>query len=123
MLFEIKRVALVVLTLSGALACAHSGTASNANPATVAKINQALAGPQRTDDERKRDFYRHPLETLSFFGLKDDMTVVELFPGRGWYTAVLAPVLAEHGKLILPIADPNGPEDGDGVKYAKAITE
>jgi predicted methyltransferase len=51
------------------------------------------------------------------------MTVVELFPGRGWYTAVLAPVLAEHGKLVLPIADPNGPADGEGVKYAKAITE
>jgi predicted methyltransferase len=66
-----------------------------------AKLRTILALPHRTEAEKKRDQYRHPVETLSFFGLRDDMTVVELWPGGGWYTAVLAPLLREKGKLIV----------------------
>jgi predicted methyltransferase len=68
---------------------------------TAAAIESVLAGPQRSPENRARDVYRHPLETLLFFGIKPGMTVVETWPGpSGWYTEVLAPLLAEHGKLI-----------------------
>src|SRR2546425_3562282 len=66
---------------------------------TSAKIRWAMAGSHRSERNRARDAWRHPFETLSFFGLKDDMTVVELWPGGGWYTEVLAPVLRDRGKL------------------------
>jgi len=67
---------------------------------TAAALTQALAGEHRSADNRARDVYRHPLETLLFFGIKPDMTVVEVWPGPGgWYTEVLAPLLAERGKL------------------------
>ena len=55
--------------------------------------------PHRSEANRQRDQYRHPVETLSFFGLRDDMNVVELWPGGGWYTEVLAPFLKDKGKL------------------------
>ncbi len=74
---------------------------------TDGKIKWALAGAQRSDKEKARDVYRHPLETLEFFGLKDDMTVVELWPGGGWYTEILAPVLHDKGKLVVTTFNPN----------------
>lgn len=61
----------------------------------------AVAGDHRDDDERARDRYRHPVATLEFFGLEADMTVIEIWPGSGWYTSVLAPVLRTDGKLIV----------------------
>jgi predicted methyltransferase len=60
----------------------------------------ALAGDQRSAEHRARDAYRHPRETLNFFGLRDHMTVVELWPGGGWYTEVLAPALRGSGQLV-----------------------
>ena len=74
----------------GALADGHADTG----------VEAALAGAHRSDENRARDASRHPAETLAFFGLRPDMTVVELFPGSGWYTELLAPVLREKGKLI-----------------------
>lgn len=63
-------------------------------------IDSALAGDHRTDANRARDEHRNPKATLQFFGLEPDMTVIELYPGGGWYTAVLAPVLKDEGRLI-----------------------
>ena len=62
-------------------------------------LDAALAGEHRSEANRARDAYRHPVETLGFFGIEPDMTVVELWPGRGWYTEVLAPYLRDKGKL------------------------
>ncbi len=62
-------------------------------------LDAALAGEHRSEANRARDVYRHPVETLGFFGIAPDMTVVELWPGRGWYTEVLAPYLRDKGKL------------------------
>ena len=74
---------------------------------TAAAIELALAGAHRSAQNRARDVYRHPVDTLLFFGLKPDMTVVEVWPGAGgWYTEVLAPVLAEHGKLYAAVMPP-----------------
>ena len=67
------------------------------------KVQAALAADIRTEAETVRDANRKPLETLEFFGLTDDMHVLELVPGGGWYTKVLAPVLAENGRLAISI--------------------
>jgi predicted methyltransferase len=65
----------------------------------AAALDAATAGAHRSEANRARDGYRHPKETLTFFGFRPDMTVVEIWPGGGWYTEVLAPALANGGKL------------------------
>ena len=67
------------------------------------KLNAALADEDRPEADRARDRNRMPLRTLQFFGLKDDMRVLELIPGGGWYTRLLAPVLAENGELYVAL--------------------
>ena len=69
-------------------------------PAQEMSLQQAVNGHWRSDANRARDVYRHPAETLQFFGIQPGMTVIELSPGGGWYTEILAPYLAAHGKLI-----------------------
>jgi predicted methyltransferase len=64
---------------------------------TVAALKTIIEGNHRSDDYRARDQYRHPLDTLTWFGIKEDMTVVEIWPGGGWYTEILAPFLKEQG--------------------------
>lgn len=68
-----------------------------------AKVESALAAESRPQADRDRDRNRRPLQTLKFFGLEDDMRVLELLPGGGWYTRVLAPVLADNGKLYVAL--------------------
>jgi predicted methyltransferase len=67
--------------------------------ATRVKVEAALAADDRPEKDVIRDKNRKPAETLEFFGLRDDMKVVEMLPGGGWYTRVLAPVLRENGDL------------------------
>ena len=62
-------------------------------------IDDAVAAPTRTPANVARDRYRHPAETLSFFGIKPGQTVVEYMPGSGWYTEILAPLLKDKGRL------------------------
>jgi predicted methyltransferase len=69
-----------------------------------AKVEAALAAESRPEADVIRDRNRKPLETLKFFGLQDDMRVLELLPGGGWYTRVLAPVLADNGKLYVGLS-------------------
>jgi predicted methyltransferase len=92
-----------------------------------AAIRAAAAMPHRAEANRKRDVYRHPIETLAFFGVKPDMTVVEMYPGGGWYTEILAPLLRDHGKLIATTIDASsytgGPQDKPGVKGAHDLQE
>ncbi|NCF51545.1 methyltransferase [Gammaproteobacteria bacterium] len=75
------------------------------------KVEAALAAESRPEADRVRDDNRLPLETLNFFGMKDNMRVLELLPGRGWYTRVLAPVLADNGKLYVAIGTDRVEED------------
>jgi len=70
---------------------------------TGRKVYEQLSSDRRSDEDRTRDNNRKPVQTLEYFGLQDDMTVVELFPGRGWYTKILAPVLKDRGKLYLAL--------------------
>ena len=68
-----------------------------------AKVEAVLADESRPAEDRMRDRNRRPLDTLNFFGLKDNMRVLELLPGGGWYTRVLGPVLADNGKLYVAL--------------------
>jgi predicted methyltransferase len=71
---------------------------------TAVAIEKALASSIRTAEERARDMpERKPVQTLEFFGLKPDMSVVEIMPGAGWYTKILGQVLAEKGTLHVAI--------------------
>jgi predicted methyltransferase len=92
------RLALALLILVPAAAAAQDDFT-----ATADKIRAAMAADIRTAEEVERDPNRRPLETLEFMGLRDDMKVVELIPGGGWYTKLLAPVLAARGEYYAAI--------------------
>ena len=62
-------------------------------------LERAISGKQRSAEHKARDKYRHPQQTLEFFDVKENMTVVEIWPGEGWYTEILAPYLEDKGKL------------------------
>jgi predicted methyltransferase len=66
-------------------------------PDAVSLLDAAIAGEHRTPEEKARDIWRHPKETLTFFGVEPGMTVVEIWPGGGWYTKILAPYLKTGG--------------------------
>jgi predicted methyltransferase len=72
---------------------------------------RALAGDWRSEQNRARDRYRHPAETLAFFGVEPTQTVIEIWPGGGWYAEVLAPALNAHGHYIavVPKVLPDSP--------------
>lgn len=78
-----------------------------AEPPTVdAALKALVGGEQRTEDNRARDVWRHPYETLIFFGLRADQRVVEIWPGpKGWWTEILAPYLKEHGQYIAALPE------------------
>lgn len=94
------------LVASPSVAAAAAGKADTAG--TEALIEKAIASPVRSAEARARDVYRHPKETLLFFGLKPDMTVVEVTPGAGWYTDILAPVLKDKGRYVAAHNNPAG---------------
>ncbi len=73
------------------------------------QIDQAINNPERNPENAARDIYRHPKETLLFFGMQPDMQVLEILPGRGWYTEILAPVLKENGNLTVASFGANHP--------------
>ena len=79
--------------------------AAPAPAAPSAAIKAAVANPARQDSERPRDKYRHPAETLSFFGVEPNQTLIEYSPGGGWYTRILMPLLADHGHYIAVVGD------------------
>lgn len=86
--------------LAGSAAAAAAAGPIAASGTTAAQLREAVAGHWRSPANKARDQYRHPVATLEFFGIKPDMTVVELAPGGGWYTEILAPFLYAHGHLI-----------------------
>jgi predicted methyltransferase len=97
-----KRFILAAALLAGGLA----GHAQAADKSDDAQLRAAIAGSHRSSANAARDTWRHPYETLTFFGIKPNMTVVELSPGGGWYTEILAPYLAAQGQLYAASDDP-----------------
>ena len=97
------RAALATLTATLLLVACAGPSASTSTSASAssspALLDAAISGPQRGDKARARDIYRHPKETLQFFELAPSQSVLEIEPGGGWYTDILAPYLRDHGKL------------------------
>lgn len=73
----------------------------------ISSLDAAIAGEWRPDANKARDAYRHPKETLEFFGVEPDDTVVEIWPGGGWYTEILAPYLKDEGTYVAGMIDPS----------------
>lgn len=87
-------------------------------------LADAVRNPARTSQERSRDVWRHPLDTLAFLGVKPGMTVIELWPGLGWYTAILAPFLAKTGgRLIVAGFDPTTPQPAEALQMNAALAQ
>jgi len=89
----------VFILLLGSFALASLAARAEETPAQDARLKEIVAGDHRSEENKARDKYRNPIETLTFFGIRPDMTVVEIYPGRGWYTEILAPYLKRSGTL------------------------
>lgn len=89
------------LVLLPLLAMAPGVSAQEAEDPFSARVRAALDAETRTPEERARDANRMPVETLAFFGIREDMRLLELLPGGGWYSKLLAPSLAGQGKLYV----------------------
>jgi predicted methyltransferase len=101
------------LTLAAGPVCA----ADHFDPKLEAAVNSDFRPPA----DKARDPYRHPLQTLTFFGIKPKMTVVELWPFGGWYTEILAPYLHDHGTLYAAAMDPDS-TDAEDKQYNSELT-
>jgi predicted methyltransferase len=97
----------------------QAATRTEAANKQVGPIDTVLAGDWRSEANKARDAYRHPRETLAFFGVKPDQTVIEMWPGGGWYAEVLAPLLRDAGNYVGVIVDPAKQPDADGTAYAE----
>jgi predicted methyltransferase len=101
----IARSALVaVLALGATVAGAFADTGDALSAAERKTLEEAVASPARTPANVARDKYRNPVETLAFFGLEPDDTVVEMWPGGGWYTEILAPYVKRGGGTYYAVA-------------------
>ena len=116
--------------LLGATALAACGPRKSAEapPQKASRANTieaAVAGAWRTPADRARDAWRHPAESLKFWGLKPGQTVVEFWPGAGWYTDILAPFLAATGGKLyvanLEAADPTAAAAADA--FARRLAD
>ncbi len=83
-------------------------------------IAAAIAGAHRSAENKARDPWRRPAETLAFFGVQPTSTVVEITPGGGWYTEILGPALANGGKLLAAVVDPASASERSRDYYTRA---
>lgn len=97
------RSALITAALLGFTVAAHAQFAPEKLSPIGEKIEAAMKSEIRTPEEKARDAERKPRQTLEFFGLAEDLRVIELVPAGGWYTKILAPVLAGKGELYVAI--------------------
>lgn len=97
-------VSLLILMMGSAISCTHTSDTDKATTSADAdSLRMAIDNKNRDPENVKRDKFRNPYETLKFFEIEPDMTVVEVSPGKGWYTEILGPYLKENGKLYLAI--------------------
>ena len=133
-----KRVSAIIVGAFALTACGGGGGAESqdTSPPTEAPLpsedarevsaadlmQAAIDGDWRTDDARARDDWRNPAETLAFFGVEPDDTVLEIWPGRGWYSNILAPYLnSGGGKLIAVTWDIENVAEDRRDRYQQAI--
>src|SRR3954468_10551167 len=105
----------------GVLAAVATGSFAASSKKDVATLEQAASGAWRPDADKARDVYRHPVEALEFWGLKPGMTVLEVQPGGGWWTRILAPyALATKGEFYATAPNVSNPEASEGAKKGRA---
>lgn len=94
----LQRFALTIalLATTPAIACESFGD----------RVDRAMVGDHRSASNIERNAHRHPRETLEFFGIEQGMTVMEIWPGAGWYTEILAPALRDYGRFVVATWDP-----------------
>src|SRR5450432_1450318 len=107
---------LIVLALAGASGMASAATTVKTDP----QLTVMIASPDRTGTFKARDAVRHPAEELTFFGLKSNMTVVELWPGSGYWSEILGPYLAASGKYYVAQPPPGDKEEDEGIAKWRA---
>ena len=84
----------------------HDHAAMHGAADASVQLQAAVAGGWRNAANAARDPYRHPLQTLEFFGVQPQQTVIEITPGGGWYAEILAPYLRGHGRYVAAVVDP-----------------
>jgi predicted methyltransferase len=103
-MFAKKNPAFALLAFAVLIAgCAVTST----REATAQALDNILADPHRPEADRARDRYRHPKDTLLFFGIRPEMTVLEVWPEPGWYTDIIAPLVRDHGKYYAAVMEPD----------------
>ncbi len=103
-----RPLALLLSSLVVLPSCTAASASQEATPAQRSALQAAVASPARTPAFVVRDRYRNPVETLAFFGVKPGDTVVENWPGGGWYTEILAPYLRAGGGRLIAATRANG---------------
>jgi len=96
---------------------AHEHGQANTAAGHLHAIMTAVAGDWRSPDNRARDTFRHPVQTLAFLGVQPQSTVIEITPGGGWYAEILAPLLREDGQYVAAIVNPSALPPGGGRDY------
>ncbi len=99
LVFAIAAVSAAVMTAGCTASSQAVSRDSQASELAATSLTAAIDGPQRSEKAKARDVYRHPQETLQFFEVGSTQTVMEIAPGGGWYTDILAPYLHDHGHL------------------------
>src|SRR5271170_8461216 len=100
-----------------------SAPAPSISTAVDPTLVAAIASSARSPDAVARDVVRHPAEELTFLGLASNQTVVELWPGGGYWTDILGRYLAPHGHYTIALPAPgNGEEDGQAQRLRARIT-
>ena len=116
-----RQSAAAIFAAASLLTCVAASAVSQRPALSAAQqgpLKAAIAAPSRTPANVARDRYRHPLETLSFFGVRPSDTVVEIWPSGGWYTEILAPYLAAGGGRYY--AASMGPTGNEGMQRMMA---
>lgn len=97
----------LAMTLALAQSAWQLASAASHDDAVMPELGQLIVAEHRSDTNIARNRFRHPLQTLEFFGLSPDMTVIEILPSTGWYTEIIAPYLRDHGKYYAAHFSPN----------------
>jgi predicted methyltransferase len=109
-------IGLTTMALTAAPSVASSASVTETSGADLAKLKAVVNGDQRSAENKARDKYRHPVETLAFFGIRPNMTVVELWPFGGWYTEIIAPYVKDKGTYYAAAMDPTS-TDREATEY------
>jgi predicted methyltransferase len=110
-------VAVALSAVTGAQAQETSTPVAKSEATAASSLDAALTGSWRTPANVARDGFRHPKETLSFFGISPAQTVIEITPGGGWYSEILAPYLRDGGQYIAAVVDPASVAEGKSRDY------